>query len=297
MSTQPNPRPRPRTTAEKAMGMTRAEADSLLHGMTKEVRFEWLPLEAMKVDPRAQRLLRRVWVKRHVSHFDANQIGVIVISRREDGSTWIIDGQHRVELLRAVGWGNQKAYCEIFDNIGLRQEAALFLKRNDKISVRTFDKFAVSITEGNAESCAIAKIVAKVGLKIAEGSAEGSLYAVTALGRIFAGGGMASEKEGAIALEKTLQTIEEAWGRQSTNFQGQVIEGIGMVHLRYGAKLDHGGLVAVLAKISGGAARLVTYAKQIRESYGGSPAWSVGAVLVQRYNRGRRSNKLEGWSS
>lgn len=285
------------TQVERVTGMSRATADAVLSKMKTSSSYGWLRIAEMKVDPRAQRLLRRVWVKRHVSQFDANQIGTIVISRRRDGSLWIIDGQHRVELLRSVGWGDQSVYCEIFDGLTVQEEAALFLKRNDKISVRTFDKFQVSLTEQDETACAIAKIVTGVGLSIAEGSRDGSVSAVSALLHLYGGAGVGSEQDGAAALKKTLQTINAAWGNPAANFQGQVIEGIGLVHLRYGSKVDQGALVSTLSKIGGGAVGLLGQAKGLRETHGGSLPYAVGAAIALRYNRGRRAGKLDSWWS
>ncbi len=285
------------TQVEKVMGMSRATADAVLSRMKTSNSYGWLRIAEMKVDPRAQRLLRRVWVKRHVSQFDANQIGTIVISRRKDLSLWTIDGQHRVELLRAVGWGDQAVYCEIFEGLTIQEEAALFLKCNDKISVRTFDKFQVSLTEQDETACAIAKIVTSVGLSIAEGNRDGSVSAVSALLHLHGGAGVSSEQDGAAALKKTLQTINAAWGNPAANFQGQVIEGIGLIHLRYGAKVDQGSLVATLSKVGGGAVGLLGQAKGLRETHGGSLPYSVGAAIVLRYNRGRRAGKLDSWWS
>ena len=281
-------------SAERAMGMTKAAADAVLSKMKTSSSFGWLRVSDMKVDPRAQRLLRKVWVKRHVPQFDANQIGTIVVSRRKDGSLWIIDGQHRAELFRAVGWGDQGVFCEIFDSLTIQEEAALFLKRNDKISVRTFDKFQVSLTEENETACAIARIVNSIGLTIAEGARDGSISAVTSLQHIYAGVGN-GEKDGASALKKTLQTIDAAWGKPAANYQGQVIEGIGLVHLRYGAKLDQNALVAKLANVGGGAAGLIGQAKGLRDMHGGTLPYAVGAAIALRYNRGRRGGKLDSW--
>lgn len=284
------------TQVEKLSGMNRATADAVLSRMKTSSSYGWLRIADMKVDPRAQRLLRRVWVKRHVAQFDANQIGTVVISRR-NGSLWIIDGQHRIELLRSVGWGDQAVYCETFQGLTIQEEAALFLKRNDKISVRTFDKFQVSLTEQDETACAIARIVGAAGLSIAEGNRDGSISAVSALLHLYGGAGVSSEQDGAAALRKTLQTINAAWGNQAANFQGQVMEGIGLIHLRYGSKVDQGALVGTLSKVGGGAVGLLGQAKGLRETHGGSLPYSVGAAIVLRYNRGRRAGKLDSWWS
>jgi hypothetical protein len=265
--------------------------------MTIAARYEWLPLAQMKVDANAQRLLRPVWVKRHVGVFDPNQIGTIVISRRRDGSLWIIDGQHRVALLRAVEWGDQSVYCEVFDALTLQQEAALFLTRNDRISVRPFDKFKVGCTGEDEVGLAIASIVANAGLVIAEGNREGCVSAVTALERVYRGAGIGSEREGAIALRRALAALVAAWGKPSANFQGQIVEGVGRMFLRH-AEIEDAVLVSVLRKLTAGATGLIGKARQLRDMDGGSLPTCVSDFLVKAYNRSRKSadKRLDAWT-
>jgi hypothetical protein len=249
----------------------------------------------MKVDPRAQRLLRITWVKRHTSVFDPNQIGVLCVSKREDGSFWLIDGQHRAELLRAVGWGDQAAYCEIFSGLTVREEAALFLARNDKISVRTFDKFMAGCTAEQPTNLSIIKILTALGLKVAEGSGDGSIAAVSALHHVYMGGGMASEKEGALSLRRALQTILGAWGRASGNFSGAVIEALGLLYLRYGSGANDAEVIAWLSKLPGGAKKLEQQGRALRDAHGGALSYNVADAIVLGYNRKRRTNKLDRW--
>lgn len=286
-----------RTAAEKAMGMTRAVAGEIVARITTAAIFAWLPVAEMKVHPPAQRLLRRAWIRRHVAAFDANQLGVICVSRRADGSLWLIDGQHRVELIRAVGWGDQALYCEIFEGLTVQQEAAMFLVRNDRISVRAFDKFTAGVTAGEDSCPAINKLVSDLGLCIAEGNRDGSISAVRALQSIYSGAGVASGRDGTVALRSTLETIVAAWGKSSTNFKAEVIGGLGLIYLRYGQKIDRDALVLRLGKIAGGAAKLIQQGRSAREFHGGSIAYAVGAVIVQGYNRGRSTRKLDGWWS
>jgi hypothetical protein len=282
---------------ERAAGMSRTEADRIVSKIRTQAKWEWLSVAEMKVDARAQRILRPAWCKRRVGLFNPDQLGAICISRREDGTLWIMDGQHRVELVRMVGWGDQKMFCEIFENLTIKEEAALFLARNDKISPRTFDKFVVGITAQEDVPVAIQRIVSSLGLKLAEGNTDASISAVSSLRWIYEGGSNSSSKEGALALGHTLRAILDAWGPAGGNFQGDVISGLGLVHLRYGKKLDHSSLVDTLIRVNGGAIGLLHAAKAIREGYGGRLAMSVGAAIVLRYNRKKRTGKLESWWS
>lgn len=288
-------RPSQRAMVAAKLTMTRDRADSVIARMKTASVFMWLPLQGMKIDPMVQRLLRPTWVKKHVPNFNADQIGTLVVSLRRDGSTYVLDGQHRVELLRAVEWGDQLAYCEVFKDITLEEEAAIFLARNDRLSVRSFDKFKSRRTQGDPVALDIVRIVSAAGLAIAEGGNEGHISAVNALERVYRGGGIADTKDGANALRQVLQLIVAAWGSESANFHGLVIEGLGLVLLRYGRKIDTDALIAKLSKVGGSAAGLIGQAKGLYQIHGGSLAFHVGGIVVIRYNRGRRSGKLEKW--
>lgn len=298
MSTHTAPtRRKVRSAIERAAGMTRVEASEIVLNIRTSSSFSWLAIAPMKVDPRAQRLLRPVWVKRHEHCFNPDQLGVICVSKRSDGSVWIIDGQHRVELLRAVGWGDQKAYCEVFDGLSIREEAALFLARNDKISVRTYDKFMAGVTAEQPINVAIIKIVQAAGLKIAEGNVDGAIGAVSSLQYVYGGAGMASEREGERALRRALGTLKLAWGGHAGSFEGPVIEALGLIYLRYGSKIDDTQVVTFLAKLPGGTGKLVQQGRALKDSHGGRIGYNIADAIVLGYNRKRRTGKLEHWRS
>jgi hypothetical protein len=278
--------------------MSKASVARITTSVPHASAVQWLAIEDLRIDPEAQRDLRVSWVKQHVQKFDADQLGYIVVNIRRDGHHYVIDGQHRVELLRAVGWGDQKVSCEVFTGLSQKEEAALFLSRNDRLAVRTFDKFRVRITAGEPVATDINRIVLAASLSLAQATTgSGHVSAVTALERIYRGGGIAGAKDGASVLARTLRTIEQAWGRESTNFEGQVIEGVGLTLTRYGTKLEQAGLVSKLSKIGGGAAGLIGKARGMRDMRGGTVAYCIAGLIVERYNRGRRGGKLDGWWS
>lgn len=260
-------------------------------------RIEWVLLSELRIDPEAQRALNKPWVKQRVSQFDADQLGYMVVNRRKDGHLYIIDGQHRAELLRAVGWGNQKVACELFDGLTQKEEAALFIARNTRINVRTFDKFRVRVTAGEPTAVDIHRIVLDCGLALSQQiKGEGQVNAVASLERIYRGAGITSGKNGAAVLSRALRTIQSAWGRESANFEGAIVEGVGLVLTRYN-KIDAGILAAKLGKFAGGAAGLRNKARQAREVHGGTLSRCIAGLIVERYNRGKSSAKLESWWS
>lgn len=261
-------------------------------------KVEWLRLDELHIDPEAQRDLRKGWVTRLTNEFDPDRVGMVVVNRRADGRWYIIDGQHRVEAMRQMGWGDQRIPCECFVGLTQRQEAALFLHRNDRIAVRTFDKFRVRITSGDPVARGVEAILSHFNLQLGQyRSGENAVSAVNALEKVYRGAGIASQAEGQNALHLTLATIINAWGRESRNFDAQIVAGLGLFYLRYTIrKTDH--LVQKLASMPGGVAGVIGQAKTLRDAYGGSLSKAVAGFVARRYNHGlRKSDKLQDWWS
>lgn len=269
--------------------MSKAVSNSSSFGMVN--------VSVLNVDPEAQRKLMPGWVKAHVPAFDVDKLGYIVVNKRSNGKLYTVDGQHRVELMRAVGWGDQKIHAEIFDGLDQAKEAAIFEARNDRRAVRKFDKFRISVTAGNPVSCAIERIVKEHGLVISDQSDDGHVCAVDALERIFAGAGIASAKEGPKALARTLKTLILAWGNQASNFNGAVMLPLGLVFLRYNGQIDEKDLAKKLGPLPGGAPGLIGRGRSMKELRGRSVAHCIASIIIDAYNKGRRVGKVESWDA
>lgn len=257
----------------------------------------WVPVADIVVDPDAQRPLSFAWVRSHVADFDVEQLGLIVISKRSNGKLFCVDGQHRVSLLREIGWGDQQAQCEYFEGLSQAEEAALFLARNDRKAVRVYDKFRVSITKGDPIATDIDRIVRAADLVISDQDGEGHITAVTALVRIYTGAGIVSQKEGPAALARTLKTILGAWGRTYAGFRGEIIKGVGLVQLRYNGALNQAELIGKLAPYPGGPTGIYGAAASLKNIRSKTTSDCVAAVVTDAYNKGRRNAKIEDWWS
>lgn len=261
-------------------------------------KFGTVLVSELHVDSSAQRKLSTQWVRDHVDGFDVDQLGYIVVNRRSsDGKWYIVDGQHRVELMRAVGWGDQRIHAELFEGLSQRDEAELFNARNDRRAVRKYDTFRISVTAGEQQACDIASVVASAGLIISDQQTTGSITAVDKLEKIYQGAGIASAREGRGALLRTLTTIHQAWGSSPAGFNGALVHGIGLVQLRYSGEIDQKALATKLGPIKGGAPGLLGNARALREMSGRPVPHCVAAIVVDIYNKGRRTGKLDEWES
>lgn len=260
-------------------------------------QFKMVLVSDLCIDPEAQRKLSMAWVKAHIDGFDVDQLGYIVVNIREDGAMFTIDGQHRVELMRAVGWGDQRIHAEVFTGLTQAEEAELFNARNDRRAVRAFDRFRIAVVAGDPVECAITRIVQRCGLAVSDQASDGHVAAVAALIKIYNGAGMRSQADGASALDRTLTALTRCFGNNSSAFNAKILEGMGMVQLRYNGTIDQDALVKKLASFKGGAAGLLGIARALADMNGRPVHHSVAATIVDHYNKGRRVGQLDAWDS
>lgn len=260
-------------------------------------RFGMVLVSDLHIDPEAQRQYRPSWVKSKTSEFDVDSLGYIVVNKRPDGKLYVVDGQHRVALMREVGWGDQKIHAECFEGLTQAGEARLFRVRNDRRNPQPYDRFKIAVTEGRPEESDIDRIVRAYGLVVSDQSRDGHVVAVDALIRVYRGAGIASQKEGAAALGKTLQLLIRAWGKQPSSVNGTVVHGVGMTVLRYNGLIDEAEMAKKLAPFPGGPSGLLGRARAQREIAGRPVHHCVASLVVEIYNRGRRSHKLPAWES
>jgi hypothetical protein len=255
-------------------------------------RHVYLAVSCLEMDPAVQRKLRMAWVKEHVADFDPELFGEVVVSLR-GGRHLIVDGQHRVEILRQLGWADQKIPCLLYEGLTLAEEAKLFRGLGDRKGLRAFDDFRIAIVEGDPVACDIDRIVRAQGLTLSDQKKDGAVSAVDALRRVYCGATL--KQSSPVALGKALRLLKSAWGSSGSAFEGPMIIGAGLFFLRYNGSADESALVAKLAKVPGGPAGMIGRAKALTETKRRRVGECVAAGIVDAYNSGRRSGKLEDW--
>jgi len=93
-----------------------------------------LPISSLDVDPSYQTRPRDRIVNQVANNFSEALLGTLKVSRRPDGSYWIIDGESRRQGLLRKGDKHRLLRCEVFETAGQRQEALLFAWFNSRRS-------------------------------------------------------------------------------------------------------------------------------------------------------------------
>lgn len=253
--------------------------------VTREARLTWVPIPLMRVSPLGQRELNQARVDRLANTFDLEQLGTPTVNKR-DAHFYIIDGQHRVEALKAIGYGDQQVQCWTYEGLSESQEAEKFLRLNDVLAVHAFPKFKVAVQAGRPAETDIDRIARANGLRITQDAQEGGISAVGTLKRVY-------ERSGGPTLARTLGLIRDAYG--TPGLTASVIDGLGLLCQRYNGQLDIPTAVEKLSGAHGGVNGLLGRAENIRNKTGNQRGLCIAAAAVDIINSGRGGKKLPPW--
>jgi len=249
---------------------------------------EFVPLGKMYVSELGQREIRDYRVDTLVSEFDLDRIGRPVLNFR-DSRYFILDGQHRIAALKrwnGPGWETVQIECQVFRGLTESQEAEMFLRLNDVLTVSVFDKFAKAVVAGRESESTIQRTVEQQGLTISKHKTPGSIGAVGTLVKVY----KRSNKE---TLGRALRIIRDAYG--DAGFEGSVVDGIGHLCQRYNGALDEQMAKERLGAARGGVKGLLNRATEIHLRTGNARPLCIAAAAVDIINFGKGGKKLPSW--
>lgn len=251
----------------------------------REARLRWVPIAKMKVSPLAQREQNPARVDKIVAEFDLEQLGTPTVNERDD-IFYVIDGQHRIEALRQIGWGDQQVQCWTYSGLTEQEEAEKFLKLNDTLAVSAFAKFRVGVQAGRVAECDIDRIVRAANLCVSQNKTDGAISAVGTLMRVYSNAGPG-------VLSRTLRLIRDTYG--DAGLEAAVIDGLSLVCQRYGRDLVDEHAQIRLSGVHGGVNGLLGRAETMRRQTGNQKRHCVAAAAVDIINSGRGGKKLPSW--
>lgn len=245
-----------------------------------------VPIDDLKIDPEAQRTLNKRRAERLAEDFVPEAVGTIIVSERESGEKFIIDGQHRWWASKLKD--KKTVVCEIHKGLNQAEEATLFLIKNRESSrPSAMDEYRIGLTGGIPLFVDTDNVIHKHGLSLGSSSAN-TIGAVNGVLRI-------TGKYGAETLDRTLAIAEGAWGRSAETWDGMLLGGIGEFLGRHSDKITSDEDLAqrigkwnpawkwkgeVHARSTGGGTK---------HSGTGGRVMTCYHIVVDVWNRGRRS--------
>jgi len=296
-----------RTTAVKTAKLTAKDRAEIVRRVEQELAaakngtrgriyttHEEVRVSDMKVSKDAQRKTNMRRVEKMAANFDPFAIGTLLLSKRA-GEYWVIDGGHRWAMLNKIGWADQLLTCTVYHGLTVSEEAALFLKFAERVNLNSFERFRISLVSKDEIACSIQAVLDSLNMKIYLGPGKNTVSAVAALEAVYTNSGRNKQRntEGTgryhHVLRDTLKTLREAFGEDSTSFDGSLIRAVGMIlhHTQGAADLDR--LVKVMARTGGPAQLLGLGANEHRTLRGPLPKATAEAIR-KLYNVGIRTD-------
>lgn len=249
--------------------------------LERGAHLRWVNVSDITINPLAQREYKPAHAEHIATNFDPDAFQYPVLSLR-GGKFYCVDGQHTIGALRLMGWDDQQVQCVVHEGLTESQEADLFLKLNDRKTIRAFDNFRIAVVAERSDEVDIERIVLSNHLTISESRGIG---AVTALRKVYTAGPP--------VLGRTLRLIRDGFG--DAGFEANVIRGVGQVCARYNGEVDDKAAIEKLTKVRGGVNGLLGKARQIRAQFSKPIDQCVAAAFVEIYNSGRGGKKLPSW--
>lgn len=245
---------------------------------------ETVSIDDLHINPSAQREEQPGWVARIVAEWDDAKYQMPHVSKRDDGTLYLVDGQHGTAARRDVYGDGQKVKAHVYYGLTEEQEAELFLALNNKKPVNAMAKFKTGVTAGREVECDIDRIVRANGCFVNSGSMPNSIGAVTALTSIYT-------KHGAQVLGETLRIIGDSF--IEGGYERPVLLGISQVLARF-PDLDRKRLVLRLAGLRNGWNGVIQKIAFVQGGTGCNATDAAAAAVVEIYNTGR-GKKLPNW--
>lgn len=171
---------------------------------------EVIPIAAIQIDITYQRSLRHDLVNRIARAWDIVKAGPILVSERDDGSLWCVDGGHR--MAGALQAGEEEIFAHVVHGLTCEEEAELRLARNDRKSDTQFEKFQTRLAMGDPIVEAISETVLQNGTKVnLSPQTYNGINALACLETLYNVDGQG------IVLGRTLRFIRESFGSEQLN--------------------------------------------------------------------------------
>jgi hypothetical protein len=243
------------------------------------------------VDPAVQRQLNEPRVDKIAKDFKPMMLGLFTASKRLDGRTYILDGQHRMAACRKKQYDGYIA-TRVYEGLTLAEEAELFLDLNNTRKVSALDKFHVRATKGDPAAVALKEALERVGLRASGQHTAGMFAAIVSLERVYQGFRSFGAEPRLDLVESTLAILTRAYGTAERKaFQANTVQGIGLILHIFGKRVDAEDLTQALKTIP--ADTLAIRGRSTKDLEGGTGAQGVAKVILSKYNKGKSANRLE----
>lgn len=241
----------------------------------------------LTVDRAYQRDVIESHMRNIATNLDLDSLRTFSVSHRTDGNYYVIDGQHRWLALRENDLLDWEVDCDLYEGLEIDDEAALYRRLNASRVLSRFDKFKAGVVAGDNEATTIRDICARRGLTPNKSPGEGNIQCVAHLERIY-------RRHGGDVLDRAIKMATSVWGKTSTAVDGNIVSALASLLVRFGDTINWQDMEKALAKTPQGPAGIRGIANGTKTAFPLRPMeWCTARAIIQRYNIGRRTSKIE----
>lgn len=237
-----------------------------------------IDIEKVIVDESFQRKLNRTHLNKMIREFDPNINQPIAVAKNEDGTFSVLDGQHRVELMKAQGAAQILAF--VFTAKDVEEQAKVFLDINtSQMKPTKTDQFKARIAANDPIAIGVEKILKRNGF-----------FITGAKGKGFTSANIAESMYRAGVLDTTLKLVNIVFPTEmrQVNLDAGLIAGMGLFRGQLErAHVDR--LIEVLSMRSPADVHRQAHMMDL-SSRGAVAAYNLFRALVRLHNEGAGRN-------
>lgn len=170
----------------------------------------------------------------------------LVVSKRDDGSLWVIDGQHRLAAAKMRG-DIPYMPCVVGIYGSVADEAAMFVAMNRaRKPMNRLDDFHAAIASGDSEAIEIADLITGAGFTVSRKTGSqswvpGEVAFTSAISKVL-------RKHGAKVCADALQIMQAAWPDEVLNAGSSMFAALTKIAVKPPPDFDHDRLFRALLK-------------------------------------------------
>jgi hypothetical protein len=264
------------------------DGDKEMHPEMKHAtqRIMLIPIKNLISDSRYQRNLRASVIAAIAKNFDPAKLGVLRVSRRGKFLFAVIDGQHRLEALRQLGY--TEVLCSVQDNLTVQDEAECFRTQYENAhDLSPYDLFRASVSAGDQFYMSLNDALNKHNYAVGRASGARCIAAIGLLTKIASAFGFDT-------LDKTLGYIDSAWLDDPLVIQSIMLAGMAEFAHRFAEHIDARAFKTRVAKqppfeMVREFKRRSSGAGSNKSAFNPLMRYAMCAVVVEVYNKGLNS--------
>lgn len=210
-----------------------------------EVR--WIKASDLRVDDAYQNPVNPRKVNTIALQYDPILFKPLDVSRRSDGTYWVIDGRHRLEAIRSRGETSKKLECRVYEGMSIKDEASLYLKLDRAQTKKpSAYRFRSRLAANDPFAVSVSSVVKAAGYSLnlsRQAASPQSITCISAIESVLAMGGTDH-------LYSVLRLIKDIWGGRDHSTGEPIIKAVHAVLLLHGGEISRKTIISRLSKRS-----------------------------------------------